>query len=194
MARRQYTVVFTCDSSKLGDALAELKGIGVENLGFDLLQSRMVPPHLTEPGAKPTRSAVVMQPRALPSPKQRAPYGQGSKARVLSNGKNASQSVVDYVKSKKEGATSREIRDYLVKLGFDSPKGVSTIAPGLTYQGRLTVDRSGPVGIYHYNPKWKPSRFGGKKPAHSRPDLYVNGQYANPETTKSDVNNDVTGE
>lgn len=181
MAKRQYVVTFTVDSSKFGDALADLKILGVNNLAFDLLQAHVQPEHFSVPGNKPTRSAVVMKPRQLPAPskgpqKAEGLYNGSRRARILNNGKNASQTVVDYVRSCGEvGADPTDIATHLKGQGYDKGKGPHAIAPTLVYSGILTRNSSGPNGRTRYfiNPDYTPKKHGGKKPAAIRPDLYM---------------------
>lgn len=174
MARRQYTVVFTCDSSKLGDALAELKFVGVENLGFDLLQSKEEPALLHAPGKKPTRSAVVMKPRDEPKKKNAS---TGSRSVQLTNNKTASQTVVDFVRSCGDvGADPRDIAEHLKSLGYAKGKGPYAIAPTLAGQGRLKrVQGASKTGrsLYFIDETYIPKRA-GKKTSYDRPDLYIN--------------------
>lgn len=152
MARRQYVVTFTVDSAKFGDALADLRELGVENLAFDLLRSHMQPEHFAAPGAKPTRSAVVMKPRELPKP--RGPIKSvhaGKRAKILNNGKSPPQTVADYVRSCGEvGADPRDIANHLKSQGYDHGKGPYAIAPSLVYSGVLKKDKSGPDGRTRY--------------------------------------------
>jgi hypothetical protein len=145
MARRQYTVVFTCDSAKLGDALAELKMIGVENLGFDLLQANSNPIALAAPGAKPTRSAVVTT---------RGP----KRPRTLPDGQRVSDTVVEFL-SNVGRAAPKTIARYLMEKGLAKGKGPYAIAPTLAKQGRL-LRIVGPEGaaVYEVNTNYVPKR------------------------------------